>query len=313
MKKAIFFLFILVSTVSISAQYQLFNKDFEEWVEMPTSAGNVTYLTPYGDIWATSNEAAMVFVANPSVNRTTDKYNGTYAAKIETIQLGTSKGSGTLFTGKFKLDIINPLNSTIFGIPFTDKPVYLKGFYKYSPVDGDSCRIASYLTKWNTVNKRRDTIALATINRSESITAVTSFKEFDIFYNYYISDKAPDSLTIVFASSADGANFNAAVGSTLIIDAISLEYHPLAVDKIEKQNEIISYPNPVGDVLTIMSKTNLLGLNIKIYNTLGSLVLIKQLRADKEQIFTSGLPSGVYHYTINRENKILETGKLLKK
>lgn len=67
MKKIVLAVFISLITVGSFAQYQLFNKDFEEWVKMPTSGGNVEYYTPWGDIWATSNEASMIFVAKPSV------------------------------------------------------------------------------------------------------------------------------------------------------------------------------------------------------------------------------------------------------
>jgi hypothetical protein len=311
MKKIVFCLFLLISGGSILGQYQLFNKDFEEWVEMPTSGGTVQYLTPYGNIWATSNEAAQMFLAKPSVTRTTDSYQGTYAAQIETIQLGTSKGSGTLFTGKFKLDIIHPLNSTLFGIPMVDRPIFLKGYFKYSPVSGDSCRIASYLTKWDQVKKRKDTIAAASINRSQSITATTVYKEFDIYYHYY-SNSAPDSITIIFASSADGSNFNAAVGTTLFIDAVSLEYYPLVVDKLQNQNEILVYPNPAENILTVESKVSFPGREIMIYNSVGSLIFTKQLVSEKEDIPISKLPSGFYYYSISKNDGTFENGKLFK-
>ena len=297
----------------IIGQYQLFNKDFEEWVEMPTSGGTVKYLTPYGDIWATSNEASMVFLSEPCVDRTTDAYNGTYAAKIKTVQLGTSKGSGTLFTGKFKIDVLNPLNSTRFGIPYTDKPLFFKGFYKFMPVDGDSCRIASYLTKWNATNKSRDTIAAASITRQQSITATSTYKEFDIFYKYYKPATVPDSLSIILASSADGANFNAAIGTTLIIDAISLEYYPLSVNKLQKDNAILAYPSPIEDMLTIESNETTIGQIINIYSDLGSLIITKKLSSSKEQISFSGLPTGIYYYSIDKKDGKIETGKLLKK
>jgi hypothetical protein len=311
MKKIVYLLFLLSLSDFISAQYQLFNKDFEEWVEMPTSGGNIQYLKPYGDIWATSNEASMVFVAKPSVSRTTDAYNGTYAAKIETVQLGSSKGSGTIFTGAFKIDIINPLNSTKFGVPFTDKPISFRGFYKFIPVANDSFDIESILTKWDNVNKRRDTIAAAVISREQSITAVSSYTEFNLFYNYY-SQESPDSLTIIMASSADGANFNAAVGTTLIVDAISLEYYPLSIENKVQKGNLKVFPNPVAQDLTIQSvKGNL--KDLKIYNATGKLVLSMKIESDTEIISMNGMASGIYYYSIGKIDGTIETGKFLKK
>lgn len=312
MKKMVFIFVILISYGSLTGQYQLFNKDFEEWVEMPVT-GNPTYAyyTPWGEIWATSNEASMVFLAKPSVSRTTDKYNGTYAAKIETVQLGTSKGSGTIFTGKFKVDVANPLNSTKFGIPFTDKPISFRGFYKFIPVANDSFDIETYLTKWDNVAKKRDTVAAAVISREQSILAKSSYTEFNLFYTYYLQE-SPDSLSIIMASSADGSNFNAAIGTTLIVDAISLEYYPLNVETSVKQREILVYPNPIEEIVTIESK-EFTAREMKVYNSVGSLLLYKQLNSSKENISTYALPSGIYYYTVSKKDGTTESGKLFKK
>lgn len=278
---------------------------------MPTSGGNVEYYTPWGDIWATSNEASMIFVAKPSVSRTTDAYNGTYAAKIETVQLGSSKGSGTIFTGKFKVDIINPLNSTKFGIPFTDKPISFHGFYKFIPVANDSFDIETYLTKWDVVNKKRDTIAAAVISREQSMLAKSSYSEFNLFYKYY-SQESPDSLTIIMASSADGSNFNAAIGTTLIVDAISLEYYPLAIENDLKNKDLSIYPNPLGDEFTIQSNS-VAYKELKLYNGNGQLLISKKLFHDKETISSSALTPGIYYFSLSKNDGTIVSGKLLKK
>ena len=41
--------------------------------------------------------------------------------------------TGTLFLGKFITDASSTLNSTKFGVPYSNKPVALKGWYKYTP------------------------------------------------------------------------------------------------------------------------------------------------------------------------------------
>ncbi len=312
MKKTLFCLFLMISYSSIIGQYQFENCYFAAWEDMPSTNAPVgVYQKPVGNTWATSNEASMLLFALPSVQKTSDSYIGEYAALIQTVDIQGTKGSGTLFTGKFNLDINHPLNSTKFGVPFTDKPVYLKGFYKYFPVAGDSCRIASYITKWNTGTHKRDTIAAASITREQSIATVNSYAEFDIIYHYY-SANTPDSITVIFASSADGANFNAAIGSKLYIDEIFLGYYPLSTETILKPNEILVYPNPVSDNITIESK-KLNGQEIKIYNALGNLILMKKLRSEKENISTTMLPSGFYYYSVSKQDGTLESGKLFKK
>ncbi|MFR4044628.1 MAG: PCMD domain-containing protein [Odoribacter splanchnicus] len=41
--------------------------------------------------------------------------------------------SGSLFLGDFEVDTKNTLNSTQFGIPYFQKPIRVKGYYKYKP------------------------------------------------------------------------------------------------------------------------------------------------------------------------------------
>jgi len=312
MKRAIMILTIFQAINIAYSQSQLENSYFAAWQDIPsTTAPAGIYQEPVGNTWATSNEASMTFLASPSVKKTTDSYKGEYAALIETIQLGTTKGSGTLFTGKFKLNIANPLSSTQFGIPFTDRPVYLKGFYKYIPVANDSCRIASWLTKWNSVKKSRDTIAYATISRAQSILAVNIYTEFDIFYKYR-SASSPDSITVIFASSADGANYNAAVGTKLYIDEISMEYYPLAIQNVEGLRNILVYPNPVSDYLIIESSKSVKDSKINIYSANGSLIKSKLLENDIERIQIFEMPKGLYFYEIIKPGSMIEKGKFLK-
>jgi hypothetical protein len=310
MNKAILCLAALFLALNSFGQSQLENSYFAAWEDMEAVAGTPAgvYQEPVGSTWATSNEASMYFLAEPSVKKTTDAYMGEYAALIQTIRLGTTNGSGTLFTGKFKLDVLNPLNSTQFGIPFTNRPVYLKGFYKYLPIANDSCRIASYLTKWNSISHRRDTIAAASISREQSMLQVSTYTEFDIFYHYY-SSNAPDSITVIFASSADGANYNASVGTKLYIDEIGLEYFPMSTEKTDKNSVLAVFPNPASDYLIIESGNGVKTVQLKIYNSTGSLMKNKLLNSTKEELLISDLPAGMYFYSVSKSDGKIESGK----
>lgn len=313
MKKAILFICLVAATFGLKAQSQLENCYFAAWQDIPsTTAPAGVYQQPVGNTWATSNEASMLFLALPSVKKTSDSYMGEYAAMIQTVALGTTKGAGTLFTGKFKLDIINPLNSTKFGVPFTDRPVYLKGYYKYLPVNNDSCRIASYLTRWNSGTHRRDTIAAATISRAQSMLTVSQYTQFNIIYTYY-SELSPDSITVIFASSADGANFNASIGSTLYIDEISLEYFPLSINRLNDTKWIMVYPNPVGNQLNFKSDQIKMIKSVKIYNYLGKMVQLAENQNSTTSMDISALAEGLYFYSLELFDGSTEGGKFVKK
>jgi hypothetical protein len=311
MSKAILSFIMLLGIITIYGQSQLENCYFAAWEDIPSNAPPGVYQEPVGNTWATSNEASMTVMTTASVKKTTDSYLGEYAALIQTVLIGTIHGSGTLFTGKFKLEGA-PSEYCKFGIPFTDRPVYLQGFYKYYPVSRDSCRIASWLTKWNSTTHKRDTIAAASITRGESIALVNTYTEFDIIYNYY-SGNSPDSITVIFASSADGANYNAAVGSKLYIDELLFGYYPLPVEKIKSKKDILVYPNPVSEYLIIESSIPANGFQLKIYNSDGSLIRTKKINNSLERVTISGFAVGLYFYVLNKSDGSTETGKFFKK
>ena len=142
---------------TVSKTYEVFisdrveNKvvyDFEEW--LPGVEGlkpEMTFYEPKG--WASSNTGAQLLKTfqladSYVVMQTNDAHSGSAAAKIQSID---TKGrdlliakvpkvtTGSLFLGKFITDIENTLNSTKFGIPYEEKPISLRGWYKYTPGD----------------------------------------------------------------------------------------------------------------------------------------------------------------------------------
>ena len=139
---------------TVIKEYQVFISgtedvyDFEKW--LPGVEGQEPENTFYeAEGWASSNTGAHFlkgFNLTDSyvIMQTDDSHSGTAAAKIQSIDtkgqdLGIAKApkvtTGSLFLGKFKTDIFNTLNSTKFGIPCKEKPISLRGWYKYTPGD----------------------------------------------------------------------------------------------------------------------------------------------------------------------------------
>lgn len=200
---------------------QLPNMDFEVWDQMV----NYENPSPYG-IWATPNKTVDL---NPAVypvlvEKTTDAVSGEYAVKMSTDQIFIITEmllTGSLTTGLFEVNLSNPTKSLKKGIPFTSKPTAFRGYYKYLPVDGDSCALYATLSKWNNVSKEQEVIAHAGLNTTEY---PQNYAEFILDFDYKTEGVDPDTLTIVFASSAGGEEFVGSVGSTLFVDDISLVY-----------------------------------------------------------------------------------------
>ncbi len=217
-------LFMLISH-SLVSQYSLPNGDMEEWIIYPFSTGY--YEEPGGGIWTTANRAVLL---NPSIFKITtfktkDAHLGNYAARIVT-DIADMPGpndiiqTGTLAIGYFDELALPPTNLKD-GMPFTGRPDRFKVWYKYLSVNGDSCTMYAILYKWNNFLHKRDTIGYAGLTDNVTVSGYTLL---DLPFTYF-SVEEPDTLSIIFASSAAGDLFLGQVGSTLYIDDISLEWY----------------------------------------------------------------------------------------
>lgn len=161
--------------------------------------------------------------------------------------------AGNLFLGDFDMRyaLKDALMATSFGVPFNKKPVKFTGYYKYKPgetfqdrngnvVDGrtDKANIYSvvYLNhddSGNAIVLHGDNVLnspqVVAIARLVDVAATDEWVKFELDYNYLggdidhsLLDEFGYSIAIVFTSSAEGANFEGAVGSTLDIDKVSV-------------------------------------------------------------------------------------------
>jgi hypothetical protein len=247
MRVLLIFLISFIITISTFSQQQIAGSDCETWTE---NHYNSTYPTFYywemqpSNIWASSN-AATTILNLFCLQRTTDAHSGSYAAYLETKSIFSQPAAGNLFTGYFISDLFN--SKAMRGIPFTEKPSFFKGYYKYTSVSytynsatiPDSCAIYTILSKWN--GSQRTVVADAIFYSSTNVSVYT---EFNIPFTYYLSD-TPDTLSMVFASSKNGEYYRGGIGSKLYIDDISLQY-PTQIESLEMkvnyyfaQNQVI--------------------------------------------------------------------------
>lgn len=169
--------------------------------------------------------------------------------------------AGNLFIGSFDMlnAITNPLSATRFGTPFYNKPLRLTGYYKYKAGEKfyengaytdrkDMMNIYAifYDGVDNSTGKEKDVtldghlpdtnyehpnmVALALM---ENPHETDKWEHFDIPFDYARYGKKIDEaklanggykISLIFASSKDGAVFEGAPGSTLLIDEVELIY-----------------------------------------------------------------------------------------
>lgn len=232
---------------------QLDNASFDAWFTTPKG-----YQEPGVDansIWATGN-AGTVTLGSPNV--TPLAINGIdFAAKLVTLDLGNlagllgqRMGAGSLFTGKFQLDIVNPLNSTKFGTPFSARPKKFSVKYAYSPG-------SPYLNKSGQILAKTDSCDIYVLLENREGTEVkriatgwfrSGVEKIDQFYTitadivfgtlganvptyqkpanglYGSTSEKVTHITVVFSSSYNGALFEGGTNSTLVVNDFKFIY-----------------------------------------------------------------------------------------
>jgi hypothetical protein len=243
-----------VDVTQEGSEPQLDNNTFDSWFATPKG-----YQEPGVDansIWATGN-AGTVTLGNPNV--TPLSINGTdQAVKLVTLDLGGLAGligqrmaAGSLFTGKFQLDIANPLNSTKFGIPFAAKPKKFSVKYAYSPGTPylsksgqtlnkkDSCDI--YVLLENREGPEPKRVATGwfrsgseKIDQFNTITVDMAYGQLGANVPAYqkpanglyaAASEKVTHLTVVFSSSYNGALFEGGTNSTLVVNDFIFIYN----------------------------------------------------------------------------------------
>ncbi len=231
--------------------------DFENWEQPERMRYQIPYeLDETGDsrlrIWASGNEAYnfltnkhddyTVFPTQP----TDEAYSGKKAAKLVTRltgQIDKPMAAGNLFIGRFDASMREPKESTMFGLPFSGKPLRIKGYYKYrsggltlkSGVE-DKCRIQAVLYRTDKDVKHLNGFNIRTspniAGRAElldgSDTPGEGYVAFDLEFRY---DKEVDrdalarggyNLAVIFSASAGGDSYDGADGSTLLVDGVRI-------------------------------------------------------------------------------------------
>jgi len=194
------------------------NMDMEDWMSYP----NFESPSPEG-IWASANKIVDLNPSyySPVLFKSDDSYSGNYAAKMVSATFeGMPLITGSLSTGIFTVNLNNFLKSLTQGVPYKSKPTRFQGYYKYVGVDGDSCEIRTTLSKWNPSTKKRDKVGEAVYRTTDLIQEYTYF---DLEFVYFLSGD-PDTINMVFASSAGGEYFVGGIGSTLYVDDFTLVF-----------------------------------------------------------------------------------------
>ena len=243
----------------------VYNMGFDDWwmksnVPMPNSSADVK-------IWDTANpgtKLARVYPTTEEVSHLVNEGEGKSAARLETKAvtiMGTSiLAAGNIYTGQF--GAIDGLGAKLnWGVPFTSRPLAMKGYFDYTPkiidkyfsdkpeMEGktDICQIQVLLTDWEgqfQINTQEGTFVdiendpniiaygklESDVTTSTKDNLVNGYEPFTIKLDYRDLTRRPTMIVIVAAASKYGDYFTGGVGSTLYLDEFSFVYDPAELE-----------------------------------------------------------------------------------
>ena len=201
--KQVILLAITVCASFFPAFSQIPNPGFENW----TPTGFPAYQNP--DNWGNLNGSTWlggIGVLTCERGTGADVHSGSYSMKLTSksvFGLGDAPGitvTGTINTGTQALE---------GGFTYTQRPTHLKGWYKFSPMAGDSGEIRINL--WRRNAGVREEVGEGVLSPTATVSSFTRF----LVPITYTSASAPDSGRILLVSTNTN---NIQIGSILIVD-----------------------------------------------------------------------------------------------
>ncbi|MDR1458828.1 MAG: PCMD domain-containing protein [Bacteroidales bacterium] len=258
---------------------------------------------------------AMLGAPLTAIKESNDVHAGNYALKLVSENL-TIPVMGSIFlpgaTGNITLQPAAgmPPVSISLGSSFTSRPKAIKGWHKYAPVDGDSAAVEILLKK-NGIE----------IGRGKQVITneVSAWSQFRVPINY-ASNENPDTIVILFASSAmyDFSNgiqgllqCAGQVGSALYLDDLELDYSVGIKEMLTPEIAMRVYPNPSKEQITVQIAKEVKGTVI-VYDYLSRKVGEYPVNGNQINIDIQKYAAGSYLLNVVENNKVITTNRFVK-
>ena len=286
MKTRVLFLmaFMMVSIYSSNAQV-IPNYNFENWSNGDSSAP---------DGWADhgNNNQGTGYVP---ASKSTDHYLGNYSLHLE----------NKIFDGDTTRGIVNSIRPNAApdagpgsAFPISKRYKNMKGYYKFSPDNGDSAVIMSFLFKSGFANSQMPgMLGVTWITFGKAVSTWTPFST-DGFY-YFDANAVPDIAWIQLSSYQDvnfatRAKMYAKGNSALYVDALNYDSYITGINEnMNITNNFKMYSNPNNGNFDVSFETASNDYTtIRIYNMDGKEIM---------NLYSGNLNSGThsFHYALN--------------
>lgn len=278
---------------------QVPNASFETWSNGEPDTWNTTNMNILGLDFTTVTKD----MSNPQ--------QGSASAKLTVVTknipfVGSLTMQGALTLGILTIDPFAQTATLTGGYPFTGMPQKLVGYFKYQPVNNDTCAFGWGLTKWN--NGVQDTIGYTAI---DTMGTFTNWTYFEIPLDYMIWEE-PDTMNILFVNSnpLDGLDHT---GSKLWIDNLSFVYGTVGIEGVTFAKGLSIYAEPYARQLILSSSFEKQEkLDISLFNIAGIETnhWKRNMQTSTERLDVNNLSPGTYVIRISSGNRLIDTRKI---
>ena len=299
MKKALFLISILSLFCLTVFSQQIPNGSFETW-----GGGEP-------DTWNTSNQSFFGLTFTTVSKDLTDPQQGLASAKLTVITktipiYGSITIPGALTLGILNVDPIAQTASLSGGYPFTGMPQKLTGYYKYLPVNNDTCAMGWGLTKWN--NGVQDTIGYTAM---AAMGTVNTWTYFEMPLEYLIWE-APDTMNVLFINSnpLDGVNHT---GTQMWVDNLSFVYGEVGIEGLTFAKDLSLYAERDAKQLVLSARfEKQKKLDISLFNMSGieTRRWERTMQNSTERLDVNNVPPGTYVIRITSGNQLIDSRKI---
>lgn len=271
------------------------NGGFESWLTFPDEEP---------DDWFTSN-AGLLTNATLPVTKTTDKYSGTFAARIENVITPNGIGMGYMLSGP------QGQNGPLPGFPVSERNSAFNGYFKFLPQNNDTLTIGILMFESGVQVGGGFFQNFATVN------SYTPFST-TIYYNGGYTG-TPDSATILLLPFQGGSNPHG--NSVLYVDSLTISPAlPVGIaESNSAQISISNYPNPFGNYTIINYSILETGpVRIKLFDVTGREVVVlfngnQTAGSHSMKYDSSNLANGIYQLVIETNNSKLDRKVVVQK
>jgi hypothetical protein len=252
----------------------------------------------YGIVFPGITPQKQIFKEDTHVN------GGTYAARLESADMGLIVAPAVMTNGTIEVDLVNQTFDITGGTPVTDRIEWLNAWIDYQPQGADeaSVFIRAFLSGQGVGGA--DSVVGEGLFTSDG---TSGYEHIGIPVVYVDANVVPDKILIAFLTSQDLSG--GTVGTIMYVDDVTISN--TAVKNTTVNNSAIKcYPNPTTGILNVRSITNE-QMKLEVYSLTGQLLHAQPFKG-QAQADLSSLSNGMYFYKIsNTTGQVIKQDKLV--